>query len=118
MTTATLTPPAVDRLAKEWASPSDCDRFYRCSAPLCPLDPDWRLRIVFRQEATCLYLLEAVKDGAAERFRGAGREEMYRVCLTFIEEALPRCAPLKRALDRAQKTGPRLGRQVGRRDAA
>jgi len=116
MTTATLIDAEVDERADAWTSPSDCDRFFRCNAPICPLDHDWRLRVSFRQDPTCLYLLEAVKEGAAGRFRGAGREEMYRTCLSFIEEALPRCAPLKRALDRARKTGARLGRQVGRQD--
>src|SRR5688572_7286949 len=118
MTAAILIRPPLNRQGNTWRSPSDCDRFLRCNAPICPLDPDWRLRVAFRSEATCFYLLEAVKGGAAERFRGAGREEMYRVCLTFIQEALPRCAPLKRPLDRAKTTGPRLGRQVGRSHAA
>jgi hypothetical protein len=119
MTTMALISPLFDGLARSTlTSPSACDRFSRCNAPICPLDPDWRLRNVFRQEATCFYLLEAVKDGSAERFKGAGREDMYQVCLSFIQEALPRCAPLKRALDRAKKTGPRLGRKVGRQHAS
>jgi hypothetical protein len=101
-----------------WSEPTHCDRYKRCSAPICPLDADWQQRKMHKRNRVCFYLGEAVKRGAQARFGGAGRSDMYERCTTFAEEASARCAPLRKGLERAQTTGPRLGRQVGaQRDA-
>jgi len=45
---------------------SRCPRFNRCSAPLCPLDPNREDRSHLRGEPVCGYLREIVKpDGAS-----------------------------------------------------
>jgi len=48
----------------------DCPKYDTCSAPICPLDPDWRLRAHNPEDRVCPYLLESVKADAAERLRG------------------------------------------------
>jgi hypothetical protein len=42
-------------------SPNTCPKFDNCSAPICPLDPDWHTRRMLRDERVCYYLLK-VKD--------------------------------------------------------
>jgi hypothetical protein len=49
------------------SQPSDCPEYVRCEAPICPLDRDWMLRVYHKGEATCLFLRESMKEGAAER---------------------------------------------------
>lgn len=45
----------------------DCPRFQRCSAPLCPLDPDWRIRSYHRDDPRCRYLCASARaDGRAK----------------------------------------------------
>jgi hypothetical protein len=53
---------------------TDCPRFERCSAPICPLDSDWQERTQLKGEPTCFYLLEYVKGGAEADFRGSQHE--------------------------------------------
>ena len=98
--------------------PSDCDRYPRCSAPICPLDPDWPSRSMLKGEPVCFYLLEVVKEGSAERFQGAGRGDMYELARSFIEDQIPRCAPLEKPLERAKSTGHRLGKKIEKSDPA
>ena len=35
--------------------PADCDRFFECNAPICPLDSDWKERVYLKGEAVCKY---------------------------------------------------------------
>lgn len=39
----------------------DCPKFDHCSAPICPLDEDWRVRKHLNGEAVCLWLREHAK---------------------------------------------------------
>ena len=45
----------------------DCPKFSACSAPLCPLDKDFRLRAHNPEDRVCFYLCESVKPGAEGR---------------------------------------------------
>ena len=56
----------------------DCPKFESCSAPICPLDPDWRKRRHLKVERVCFYLCEAQKGGSEARFRGKGLEKLYQ----------------------------------------
>ena len=47
---------------------SVCPRFDYCSAALCPIDPDWRIRKMCKDDRVCHYLTEVVKDGAFDRY--------------------------------------------------
>ncbi len=51
----------------------DCPRFDRCSAPICPLDRDWRLRKHLSGEPICAYLREAAKQGGKLPLNGENR---------------------------------------------
>ncbi len=56
---------------------TDCSKFDRCSAPICPLDPEWQKRTHVKGERICFYLLECVKSGAEARFQGITAREIY-----------------------------------------
>lgn len=90
-----------------------CDRYNTCSANICPLDPDWQQRKHLNSERVCLYLLEAQKINAKAVFESGGREYLY----LLIEEVAPaiirRHYAIKYALNKAKKTGSRLGRKIG-----
>jgi len=47
-------------------SPDTCPKFDSCSAPICPLDPDWNKRVMLRDERVCFYLLKVNVDHALE----------------------------------------------------
>lgn len=40
----------------------NCQRFNICNAMVCPLDPDWELRVHLSGERVCIYLLEYFKE--------------------------------------------------------
>jgi len=86
----------------------DCARFSRCSAPICPLDPGWRLRVYCKGEPVCFYLLEFVKPNAKAQFQGSIEVPIYEAIQTSIDAMSHRYAPLRRALERAKRTGSRL----------
>jgi len=42
-------------------TPDQCPRYSNCSAPICPLDPDWRDRAHLDGERVCAWLVELSK---------------------------------------------------------
>jgi len=86
----------------------DCPRANRCSAPICPLDPDWKLRVYRKGEPICFYLLEFVKPDAKTQFQGSIGVGIYKAIERVIDAMSHRYAPLCRALERAKRTGSRL----------
>ena len=88
----------------------DCPKFEKCSAPICPLDPEWQSRSHLPGERVCFYLLEFVKPGAEARFQGCTPRELYRVVQDTIQPISTRYAPIQRALKRAKDTGSRMKR--------
>lgn len=87
-----------------------CPKFDSCSAPTCPLDPDWELRDMTRGDATCIWLREMVKEGT----RGGGVAGIVRLRVAQVLPAIlssQRVAPLRAALKRAAGSG-------SKRDAA
>jgi hypothetical protein len=85
----------------------DCPRFERCSAPICPLDPDWKLCVYRKSEPICFYLREYVKPGGKARFQGCIAIQIFEVIQEHLEALCHRYAPLRRALERAKRTGSR-----------
>ncbi len=94
---------------------TDCPKFDRCSALICPLDADWAARVHLKGERICFYLLEYVKPGAKARFRGSTAREIYEAIQFLLPRILSRYAPLKRALRRAVRTGSRMGKRPGKK---
>lgn len=40
-------------------TPADCPHYDTCSAPICPMDSDWRQRNMLKDEQVCLYIRKA-----------------------------------------------------------
>jgi len=88
--------------------PESCDRFDRCSAPLCPLDPEYEKRVHQDGERVCYYMLQAVKPGAAARFLGGPTETLFNAAAKVVAQRESLGRPLRKALDRASKQGRRI----------
>lgn len=108
----TLSPQAKCRERALFVS-SDCPKFSHCSAPICPLDSEWASRTYLKGEPVCFYMLEYVKPGSRARFQGSTAEQMYDAISNALPRIIARYAPLKRALTRTKKTGPRIGKRPG-----
>ena len=89
-------------------TPSQCRFYETCSAPLCPVDLDWRKRVMLKGEAVCFYLREAVKEGAEERFKGRHAEDMYLAANDAMHDMKRSVYPLKIALEKASKAPSKL----------
>lgn len=60
---------------------NDCPKYETCSAPICPLDEDWKSRVLCNEDSTCFYLLESVKDASKTHFELAQLGVMYeKIC--------------------------------------
>lgn len=90
--------------------PESCPKFLKCNAPICPLDPDWRTRVLFSEDPTCFYLTESVKHGAEIVFQGAGLRELYEVIVRLTPDITARHARIRKALERAKLNGFRMTR--------
>jgi hypothetical protein len=96
------------------AEPRDCPRWERCSAPLCPLDPQWRVRKMVPSEPVCLYLRELAKpDGSATLARFLPQCMVQQV-IAAAPGMLATASPLRRALRGAASTPSRLGQFLDR----
>jgi len=91
-----------------------CPKYDGCSAPICPLDPDWPRRVHRKGEPVCFYLLESAKPGARTRFEGSMAMSLYHAMERSIDVLCTRHAPIRKALARAKRTGARMSmdRQV------
>jgi hypothetical protein len=80
--------------------PTDCPRFYTCSAAICPLDPIPSYH--GSGDRVCYYLLNSGKAGAAERFAD---DPVFQIGL----ERLPAIAARHPAIASAVATAARTG---------
>ena len=80
---------------------SDCPRFERCSAPICPIDPEWQKRVHIKDDPVCFYLREHSKHGHKGRNTGGVPEELLKEVERVYSEVIARYAPLKSALKKA-----------------
>ena len=91
-----------------------CPKFIKCSAPICPLDPNWRARTHLRGEPVCFYLREYSKVGPRLKFEGGLTEQTH---ITLVRAYLGITAAfydIKKQLKRSAKTGSRLSIRPGR----
>lgn len=93
------------------STPEHCSRYQYCSANLCPLDADWRLRVVYSNEPVCYYLMEASKNGAEARFEMSGEGEMYARVAEVREDMKNTHSRVRCALERAKTTGSRMAKR-------
>ena len=78
-----------------------CPKFHHCSAPLCPLDPDWNKSKMLQGDNLCHYLCEASKDGAMERFKRRYDKPVFMQAFGLSEEMRKYSQALDRGLERA-----------------
>lgn len=81
-----------------------CPRFESCSAPICPIDDDWRLRTHRKGEAVCHWVRQLAKAPAGDAMGSAAAELLARV-LQLIPELFSRHAAIKTAFHRAARSG-------------
>ena len=92
-----------------------CPKFQGCSAPICPLDADWRKRSNHSEDKTCFYLLEGVKDGAERHFHDAQQGELYQAIRQVTPAILSRHSRIKSKVESAATAGSRMARKFGGR---
>jgi len=85
-----------------------CPRFDGCSAPLCPLDPGWRERVHLQGERVCYFLREAVKDGAAARYKATANAEIFAAASRMLSQPEKLGAYVRQRLRDAGQTGSRF----------
>ena len=89
-------------------APDSCPKYEKCSANICPLDPDWQLRTHLNSEPVCFYLREYVKQGGIARLRGCIPREMLEQIAEVLPEIKSRYGTIKRRLESAAKTGSKI----------
>ena len=85
-----------------------CPKYEKCSAPICPLDPNWRNAKHLNGERFCFYLGEAQKGGAEALFVGRGLGELYQVMAEVTPDVSARWGTIRNALARAATAGSRM----------
>jgi hypothetical protein len=91
-----------------YISSDHCPKFEKCSAPICPLDANWRKRVLLNGDPTCFYLSESVKHGAQTVFEGAGLKDIYAAMVLAYPTITAKHPRIRRALERAKLTGSRM----------
>ena len=91
-------------------NPKSCPRFIKCSAPVCPLDDSPYKRVLLKEDPTCTYLTESVKDGAETRFKGAGLGWLYEQLVRATPHLIASYPRICSALKRAKQSGSRMVR--------
>jgi len=91
-------------------SPEACPKFNKCSANICPLDPDMLKRTHLPGERVCFYLTEYVKPHAKEILRGSLPEKQLEAIAEAYPKIIARYSPIKRRLIDAAKKGSRMAK--------
>lgn len=85
-----------------------CPRYEACSAPVCPIDPDYKFSQMLKDEPVCVYLRELSKPGGRERLINT-RGERFTV---RVQEAYDWCfenvPPIRKALKHSSGTASRI----------
>lgn len=90
-----------------------CPKWHRCSAAICPLQPDVGAHLP--GERVCLYARELAKPGGRDRLREAIPAEMVEAITQATPGLIVRHRALKSALEVASKSPSKLKQpsQVG-----
>lgn len=92
---------------------SQCPKYQKCYAPICPLDEKWQKRKHISGDRICFYLPEAQKANAKTVFEVRGLGYLYDVMLRHAPEISQRHHTIKTALDKAKNTSSRMTRTIG-----
>ena len=90
---------------------SDCSKYETCSAPVCPLDKDWKLRVLCIEDSTCFYLLESVKDASKTHFELAQLGEMYERICEIRDDICTTHKRISNKVEAAKNSGSRMARR-------
>jgi len=97
-------PPRVATELEALEQIRQCPKFNTCSAPICPLDPNWARRTMSNGQAVCGWLREIAKAGPdAQCVPEELRSRVATVYPAIV--ASVGLAPLRAALKRAARTG-------------
>jgi hypothetical protein len=89
----------------------DCPKYETCSAPICPLDKDWKLRVLCIEDSTCFYLLESVKDASKTHFELAQLEVMYQKICEVRDSICNTHKRISKKVEASKKSGSRMARK-------
>lgn len=90
----------------------DCPKFKSCSAPICPLDPDWGLRSHLDGDRVCYYLTELSKEAGRELLRGGLAAEHYQVTEVGYSKIIAAHPRINHQLQRSSKNATRFEIQL------
>ncbi len=95
---------------------SQCPKFQKCYAPICPIDPIWQKRKHMNGDRICFYLLEAQKPNAKAVFEGRGLSYLYEAMALHAQAIADTFTPIKNAFKKAKVTSSRMTRKIGDRN--
>ena len=90
---------------------NDCPKYETCSAPICPLDTDWKLRVLCNEDPTCFYLLESVKDGSKTHFELAQLGVIYKKICEVRDDICITHKRISKKVEAAKNSGSRMARR-------
>ena len=79
-----------------------CSKFHTCNAALCPLMRDWQEHRHLPGEATCKYLLDSEKHGAADRY---ANDPAFTAVLEIKPAVCGKHHDIARAVEVASRSG-------------
>jgi hypothetical protein len=85
-----------------------CTRFDSCSAPICPLDPNWPRARHLPGERVCGLIRELVKGGGEARLRARVPGELVDTLTDVLPKLSTRWERIRRELERASRSGSKL----------
>lgn len=86
----------------------DCPRWDGCSAPICPLDPDWRQCQHLAGERVCGMLCELVKHGGQARLRARLSGMQVATLVRVAPQVTARWERVRMQLQRSARSGSRM----------
>jgi hypothetical protein len=88
---------------------TQCLKFHKCNASVCPLDKNWRNCRTRKDEQVCFYLREASKHDAKERFAGRKKDEaIFRIAYAQMPIMKRYDSVLRRRLEKSSLSGSRI----------
>ena len=86
-------------------TPEDCPKWKKCSAPICPLDPDWKRRSHVPREPICLWLREWAKQPSGGGWSVALGEERAARVAEVAPQAMAAWSDIRATLKAASRKG-------------
>lgn len=87
-----------------------CPKFDSCSAPICPLDPEWQRARHLPGERVCLWLRELVKEGGGARVAHASSGEVAARVAEVLPSIVASNSDIRSKLRDAALTGTKLNK--------